>query len=192
MAARADREEPGPNGALRGETTQGEADSGFDPYEILGALQRQRVGFVVIGAFARVVHGTREVTEGIDITPSMRDDNLGRLGAALEELEAGGAAGSARALRDLEERVVEFETSAGELKVVAEPAGTRGYDDLRRRAQREPLGRGLRPEVASADDLARMLGALGRDEDIERLLRLRRLMSLDHGMSRERGHGIAR
>jgi hypothetical protein len=43
-----------------------------------------------------------------------------------------------------------------------EPAGTRGYDDLRRRAEREPLGRGLRPQVASADDLARMLGALAR------------------------------
>jgi hypothetical protein len=132
------------------------------------------------------------VTQGIDITPSMRDDNLGRLEAALEDLDAGGASGSGRDLDHLKERVVEFETSAGELKVVPEPAGTRGYDDLRRRAQREPLGRGLRPEVASTDDLARMLGALGRDEDIERLLRLRRLMSLDHGLSRERGRGIAR
>jgi hypothetical protein len=46
--------------------------------------------------------------------------------------------------------------------LVPEPAGTRGYDDLRRRAEREPLGRGLRPQVASADDLARMLGALAR------------------------------
>jgi hypothetical protein len=185
----------GRTGAERGpegRTTPGDARSRFDPYEILGALQRRRVGFVVIGAFARVVHGTREVTEGIDITPSMRDDNLGRLEVALEDLGARDAAGSPLDLRDVEERVVEFETSAGELKIVPEPAGTRGYNDLRRRAQREPLGRGLRPEVASTDDLARMLGALGRDEDIERLLRLRRLMSLDHGLSRERGHGMTR
>ena len=68
-------------------------------------------------------------------------------------------------LRDLREPVVELETRAGELKLVPEPAGTRGYDDLRRRADREPLGRGLRPQVASTDDLARMLGALDREQD---------------------------
>ena len=67
--------------------------------------------------------------------------------------------------------VVELETRAGELKLVPEPAGTRGYDDLRRRADREPLGRGLRPQIASTEDLARMLGALDRDQDVERLLR---------------------
>ena len=50
-------------------------------------------------------------------------------------------------------------TDRGELKIVAEPAGTRGYDDLRRAATREPLGEGLRPSVASVDDLARMLAA---------------------------------
>jgi hypothetical protein len=55
-------------------------------------------------------------------------------------------------------------TSLGKLgfRPVPEPAGTRGYDDLRRRADREPLGRGLRPQIASADDLARTLGALDR------------------------------
>jgi hypothetical protein len=69
--------------------------------------------------------------------------------------------------------VVELETRAGELKLVPEPAGTRGYDDLRRRADREPLGRGLRPQVASIDDLARMLGATDREHEVERLLRVR-------------------
>ena len=41
----------------------------FDPYEQLAALQRNHVSFVVIGAFARVIHGTAELTEGMDITP---------------------------------------------------------------------------------------------------------------------------
>ena len=58
--------------------------------------------------------------------------------------------------------ILELQTDAGELKIVPEPAGTRGYDDLRRRARREPLGRGLRPSVASIDDHARMLAALDR------------------------------
>ena len=162
----------------------------FDPYEALGALQARNVSFVVIGAFARVVRGTRELTQGIDITPSMREENLARLEQALDDLDARRADGQPLDLRDLELPVVELETRAGELKLVHEPAGTRGYDDLRRRADREPLGRGLRPQVASTDDLARMLGALHRDQDIERLLRLRRLMNLEHSLSHELGRGI--
>jgi hypothetical protein len=163
----------------------------FDPYELLGILQSRSVSFVVIGAFARVVHGTRELTHGIDITPSMRDENLARLEGALEDLDARPANDAPFNLRELPGPVVELETRAGELKLVPEPAGTRGYDDLRRRAEREPLGRGVRPQVTSADDLARMLGALDREQDAERLLRLRRLMSLERHLSHELGRGRA-
>jgi hypothetical protein len=159
----------------------------FDPYELLGALQGRNVNFVVIGAFARVVRGTRELTDGVDITQSMREENLVRLEQALEDLEARPADGAQLDLRNRDEPVVELVTRAGELKLVPEPAGTRGYDDLRRRADREPLGRGLRPQIASTDDLARMLGALGREQDVERLLRLRRLMNLEHSLSHELG-----
>lgn len=168
------------------------ASSAFDPYELLGALNGRSVGFVVIGAFARVVHGTRERTEGIDITPSMREENLSRLERALGDLDAHRTDGEPLNLHNIEQRVVELETRAGELKLVPEPAGTRGYDDLRRRADREPLGRGLRPQVASADDLARMLGALDREQDAERLLRLRRLMNLERQLRHELGRSIER
>lgn len=170
----------------------GRASAVFDPYELLGALQACNVSFVVIGAFARVVRGTRELTQGIDITPSMREENLTRLEAALEDLDARSGGAQPLDLRNLSEPVVEVETHAGELRLVPEPAGTRGYDDLRRRAEREPLGRGLRPQVASADDLARMLGALDRDQDVERLLRLRRLMNLERQLSHQLGRSIER
>jgi hypothetical protein len=159
----------------------------LDPYELLGALQARNVNFVVIGAFARVVHGTRELTDGVDIAPSMREDNLVRLEQALDDLDARRSDEAPVDLSNLEEPVVELETRAGELKLVPEPAGTRGYDDLRRRADREPLGRGLRPRIASTDDLARMLGALDREQDIERLLRLRRLMTLEHSLGHDFG-----
>jgi hypothetical protein len=154
----------------------------FDPYAILAALESQRVTFVVIGAFARVIHGTGEITDGIDITPSTRDENLARLTKALVELDARRRGdGKVIDLGELRERVVEFDTRAGELKLVPEPAGTRGYDDLRRHAERQPLGQGVRPSVASAGDLARMLGALEREHEIPILLRLRRLIELDRG-----------
>jgi hypothetical protein len=123
----------------------GRASPAFDPYELLGSLQSRNIGLVVIGAFARVVHGTREVTNGIDIAPAMREENLVRLEAALHDLDARRADAAPLDLRKLDEPVVELETRAGGLKLVPEPAGTGGYDDLRRRADREPLGRGLRP-----------------------------------------------
>src|SRR4051794_10456269 len=46
----------------------------FDPYAQLDALERHRVGYVVIGALARVIHGSSEVTRGLDIVPSLRED----------------------------------------------------------------------------------------------------------------------
>jgi len=84
--------------------------------------------------------------------------------------------------------VIPLRSDAGELKIVPEPLGTRGYDDLRRAASREPLGQGVRPSVASTGDLARMLGARGRETDLENLRMLRRLIALDRGrgLSRER------
>jgi len=75
--------------------------------------------------------------------------------------------------------LLELQTAHGELKIVPEPIGTRGYDDLRRAANREPLGRGVRPSVASIGDLARMVSALGDEERIPQLMQLRRLVELE-------------
>jgi hypothetical protein len=166
--------------------------SSFNPYELLSALQARHVSFVVIGAFARVIHGTGEVTDGLDVTPSMREDNLGRLQKALDDLDASRVDGKPLDLTAGGEPVIELDTRAGELKLVPEPAGSRGYDDLRRHASREPLGRGLRPQVASPGDLARMLGALNREDQIPTLLRLRRLIDLERELGRSRGTGVER
>ncbi len=84
--------------------------------------------------------------------------------------------------------MLELTTDAGELKIVPEPAGTRGHDDLRRAANREPLGQGVRPSVASLGDLARMLAATGRQQDLEPLHTIRRLVELE----RERSRSIER
>ncbi len=163
----------------------------FDPYAILAALERRRVSYVVIGAFARVVQGAEEITHGVDVVPSIRGENLRRLALALEDLDAVRVDGEQLVLvkatiRD--EPPLELRTPAGELKVVPEPAGTRGgYDDLRRAATREPIGKGLRPSVASTADLARMLAAFGREDDMPKLLLLRRLQGLERALGPELG-----
>ncbi len=65
----------------------------FDPYALLEALDRERVSYVVVGGFARVVHGSGETTHGLDIVPSLRPENLRRLARALEGLGGTGADG---------------------------------------------------------------------------------------------------
>jgi hypothetical protein len=164
----------------------------FDPIAVLQALDQRRVSYVVVGALARVIQGSDELTDGIDIVPAMKDENIRQLELALTDLEARRADGSAISLdRDLaSDGVLELSTSAGEVKLVLEPAGTAGYDDLRRGASREPLGRGLRPSIASPGDLARMLAALDREQDRAPLQTMRRVIELDRG--RHRGFSLER
>jgi hypothetical protein len=165
----------------------------FDPYALFEALERHRVGYVVIGGFARVVHGSGELTRGLDIAPSLREDNLRHLANALEEVGAPRAVVEALRTGELaDEKPMNVATSAGRLRVVPRPWGTRGYDDFRIRANRENLGGGLRPQIASTVDLVRMLEASTRARDIERLHRLRRMMELERRRTRRRGLYIER
>jgi hypothetical protein len=166
------------------------AGKSFDPIAALRALDERRVGYVVIGGLGRVIQGSTELTDGTDIVPSLREDNLRKLALALDDLDARRADGKPLRLEDdvAREGLLELETDAGELKIVPEPAGTRGYDDLRRAASREPLGSGLRPSVASLGDHARMLAALGRQEDAAKLRSVRRLIELE----RQLGLGLER
>ena len=159
----------------------------FDPYAIFAALERERVAYVVVGGFARIVHGSAETSDGLDLVPSLREENVRRLGRALEELEAP-EPHLAERLADSEP--VTAQTGAGEVRIVPEPWGTRGYDDLRIRAFRENLGRGARPQVASLVDCVRMLEASEHKPDAERLQRLRRLMELERQLVPERGLSI--
>lgn len=163
----------------------------FDPYAILAALERRRVTFVVIGAFARIVQGAEEMTDGIDLVPAIRAENLRRLTVALEDLDAARVDGKPVVLDEAtlrDQSALELCSPAGELKIVPEPAGTRGgYDDLRRAATREPIGKGLRPSIASTADLARMLAALGREADMSKLIALRRLQRLERSIGPELG-----
>jgi hypothetical protein len=159
----------------------------FDPYAILAALERERVTYIIVGAFARVIQGADEITRGIDLTVPTRDENLRRLDLALGHLNAERQDGRELSLQttDFEaEPVVTLRSDHGEVKVVPYPAGTRGYDDLRRAAERQPIGRGLRPSVASTADLARMLSALGREQDIPKLQMMRHLIELEHQLGR--------
>jgi hypothetical protein len=155
----------------------------FDPRAILAALERSYVDYVIIGGLARVLRGNDEITRGVDICPALTVNNDERLAQAGLELDSRPASRRQPALADLAQGaadVINLKTTAGELKLVPVPAGVPGgFADLRRAATREHLGHGLQPLVASTADLARMAAALHRDQDLERLRDLRRIMELE-------------
>ena len=164
-----------------------------DPLEVLRALERHGVRYVVIGAAAARIAGAPVVTEDIEVTPATDRENLERLAAALRELDA-------RLRTAAESEGVQFPidaamlspaetwtlaTSAGDLDICFTPAGTRGYDDLRREASHQRLAKGLTVAVASLRDVIRSKEAAGRDKDLAQLPLLRR--TLQQIRDRERG-----
>jgi hypothetical protein len=158
-------------------------EQSFDPVAILAALERNYVGYVLIGGLAQVLRGADLVTTGVDICPSFARDNLDRLSEAIAELDAQPTSGKVLAVSERvlgTEPVLELLTSAGELKLVGAPAGIpNGYVDLRRAASHEHLGAGVRALVASTSDLAAMASALGRKTDMDRVPVLRRIVELE-------------
>jgi hypothetical protein len=161
------------------------ASVSFDPRAIIAALERNYVDYVVIGGLAQVLRGADLATSGVDICPSFAGDNLARLEAACRELEALAPSHHSPVLDEASltgSPVVQLSTAAGQLNVVASPAGVpNGFVDLRRAAAREDLGQGVRPLVAATGDLATMAAALDRDEDLDRLRMLRRIVELEAG-----------
>jgi hypothetical protein len=156
----------------------------FDPYATLHELEAARAQYVVIGALARVMQGADEVTHGLDITPLENVDNMHAVTRALARM------GAEMQPMDPPERnpgrITRFKSPRGPVAIVRVPAGTRGYEDLRRRAERLHIGEGLRPQVASAGDLVRMMEALGRAEHSRALDSMRRVVELDRGLGLER------
>jgi transcriptional regulator with XRE-family HTH domain len=164
----------------------------FDPYTILEALEGERIAYVLVGAFARAVHGSAEPTRGIDISPSVRDDDLRRLAGVIDRLGGRGPDREPIAAEQLAagERSA-IATPLGELGIIPTPWGTRGYDGLGIRATRENLGHGIRPPIASLADCVRMLDASDRPIDQQRIQRVRRMMELERSLVRSRQRGLS-
>ena len=69
-------------------------------------------------------------------------------------------------------------TRAGDLDLVFMPAGTQGYDDLRRSAVELDLGSGAPALVAALPDVIRSKEAAGRPKDVAQLPALRQTLEV--------------
>jgi hypothetical protein len=134
-------------------------------------LAAHEVRFVLIGGLAGRLWGSPTVTNDLDLCYARDRGNLERLSAALVELQA--------RLRGVEDEVpyrldaetlaagdsFTFVTDAGNLDVLATPAGTQGFDDLARAATEMDLG-DVTVRVVDVEDLVRMKRAAGRAKDL--------------------------
>jgi hypothetical protein len=156
----------------------------FRPQDILRTLDENGVRYVLIGGLASVLHGAPHVTTDVDIVPEEDLRNLERLSSALKQLNAkirvaGEPEGvpfdhSAESL--VRVRVWNLTTSLGDLDVTFEPSGTRGYEDLKRDAERLSL-HGVQVPVASLADVIRSKEAAGRARDRAVLSTLREILA---------------
>jgi len=150
----------------------------FDPGAILEVLERHRVRYVVVGAFAALLQGVGVVTGDLDVTPAADEENLAALAAALTEL--GGAirvsAGESVAFwpdaRQLARaQVWNLTTRFGDLDLVLAPAAfPQGYEQLAPVAQRVTLAdRPVIVAVARLEDVLASKQSAGREKDLASL-----------------------
>jgi len=156
----------------------------FQPQQIIAALSRHDVKYVLIGGFAAVAYGAPHITNDLDITPDDDDANLERLSAALDDLDARVRAEhegvetfdfghDAASLK--RQAILNLTTRAGNLDITFVPSGTRGYSDLRRDAVHISV-EDVPVVVASLADVIRSKAAANRPKDRAVLPVLRRLL----------------
>ena len=161
------------------------SDPPFDPKPMLRVLQEHDVAFIVVGVVAAVAQGSPIPTRDLDVTPSPAADNYGRVASALRDLDAKLRLPDGSSLAfPIEARYLAGNTAwtlitrFGVLDLVYQPAGTRGYDDLRRQAFEVDLGTGKPVLVASLLDVIRMKEASNRLKDRAQLPALRQTLEV--------------
>jgi len=154
-----------------------ELDRGpLDPARIFAALERHEVEYLTIGGVAVNAHGHLRNTRDVDILIERTPQNMARLAATLDDLDAKLFGVDAELLGvdphnpdDLYNGGnFTLRTAAGGLDLFdpAEIPGGRPYEEMRPRAV-EAVVQGVRIRAVGFDDLIRLKRFAGRDRDLE-------------------------
>jgi hypothetical protein len=142
----------------------------FRPKSILQTLRAHEVDFVLIGGLAGMAHGSTYPSFDVDIAYARDRANLGRLAAALRELDAKLRGAPEELPFLLDARTLEsgahftFSTPHGSLDILDTPEGAPPYDQLKAAAVRAEI-EGEPVLVASLDHLIAMKERAGRTKD---------------------------
>ena len=160
--------------AARAEAAGTPAPAPADVLGVLEALKRASVQHVLIGELAEVLRASPLLPIAGTVTIVPRAGQRDRLTALIA---AAGGQPIVSSTRPAIEAPVSFalEAYAVELVVAPAPAGTQGYDDLRRDATEVQLDEDLEVTVASLVDLVRIAEA---SDDRARVPALRRSLEL--------------
>jgi hypothetical protein len=142
----------------------------FDPEELIRRLSTANVDFVIVGGIAAALHGSRRLTDDLDICYAVDSRNLEALGEVLVGLEARlwgvdeelPFAPDAHTLSRVQ--LLTLETTAGRLDLMTRPDGAPPYEELKAGSEVMDLGSGL-ARVASIEHLIAMKQASGREQD---------------------------
>jgi hypothetical protein len=137
---------------------------------LVEVLDRRAVDFVVIGGVAGIIHGSAYPTYDFDVLYARDDKNLGRMAAALQELNVTLANAPADLPFQIDARTLAagsnftFESDLGRFDILGHAEGMRDYEAVRADSTLEELW-GFPVHTASIDDLIRMKRAAGRPKD---------------------------
>ncbi|GMU66632.1 MAG: hypothetical protein AMXMBFR36_29060 [Acidobacteriota bacterium] len=150
--------------------------------ELLRALVRHRVEFVLVGGGAAVLAGAAFTTEDLDVVPSFDPENLDRLIGALEELDATYVDPAGRRIAPTRERLEShrlhlLRTRLGRLDVLHRVEPGLDYLQLVERSSWVEVEE-LRIRTLDLDALIESKEATGRDKDRAHLLILHELRRL--------------
>lgn len=154
------------------------------PLDLVRALGNHGVEFVVIGGWALAAHRYVRATKDVDVVPEPSRENLKRLLAALEELDAEPLAVGDFEANEVLELTLEnlqlggnwlLRTRFGRLDVMQYVEGLQTYEQLVGGAVvRDLPGFDKQPLFAGFDDLIALKTAAGRDQDLADIAELER------------------
>jgi transcriptional regulator with XRE-family HTH domain len=144
---------------------------------VLQALADAHVAYMLAGEIAEVMHGSPLIPTAGMITIVPRAGERSHLDTALLALQASPLSEPSERAVDASERW-KLDTNGLELIITPAPAGTHGYDDLRRDASTIRLPENLEVRVASLIDLVRIAEASTDPHDRARVPALRRTLEL--------------
>lgn len=158
------------------------------PEDLLWALCRNGVRFVVFGGLAAALYGAGTVTSGMDVVLDGAPDNLSLLSSALDDLEARirieGIEGGLHFERDPDTlgamNVLNLVTKYGDLDIFFHPDGVPSFAEWDDHAQ-DVEAFGIPFRLAALSDVIRSKETAGRPKDLISLPALRELLRRRRG-----------